>query len=106
MKIKNKRRFVLFINIFIGICFIVISFYCLYCLHIVNKNIQQKQLGLIKQSVDRAIVHCYALEGSYPANLDYLKENYGLILDTKHYIYHYEIFATNIKPTVNILKKG
>ncbi len=58
----------------------------------------------IKQAILRASTHCYALEGSYPPNLDYLEKNYGLILDHKRFSYVYEIFASNIRPEVEVLQ--
>lgn len=57
----------------------------------------------IKQAILRTSAHCYALEGSYPPNLEYLEENYGLILDHKKYSYVYDIFASNIRPEVEVL---
>ncbi len=48
-------------------------------------------------------VACYAQEGSYPADLAYLSENYGLILDTEHYVYFYEIFASNVMPDIQVV---
>lgn len=56
----------------------------------------------IKQAILRAAVHSYALEGSYAPDLAYLEENYGLILDHKKYSYLYEVFASNIRPEVEV----
>jgi len=58
----------------------------------------------IKQAILRASTHCYALEGSYPPNLNYLEKNYGLTLDHKRFSYVYEIFASNIRPEVEVLQ--
>lgn len=70
----------------------------------------RSHLDTVREAVYDALITCYALEGSYPESLDYLAENYGLILDRDRYIYHYSIFASNILPEFdvipNITKKG
>lgn len=53
----------------------------------------------------QAAVQCYALEGSYPQNLEYLKENYGIILDDAHYYYFYDIQGANIAPKIAVIKR-
>lgn len=57
----------------------------------------------IKQAILRTAAHGYALEGSYPPDLKYMEENYGLLLDHKKYSYVYEVFASNIRPEVEVL---
>lgn len=59
----------------------------------------------LEETVMKYAIQCYASEGSYPPNLEYLSEHYGLILDYDHYIYDYEIFASNIMPNITILDK-
>jgi hypothetical protein len=71
-----------------------------------NRSLQRQQLVAVQQSVQNAVTHCYSLEGSYPPDIEYLHKNYGLILDNKHYIYDYSIFASNIPPDVHILRKN
>lgn len=60
----------------------------------------------IKETIISSIAHCYALEGRYPPDLDYLVEHYGLQLDTAGYGYHYDMFATNVFPSVRVFAKG
>lgn len=57
----------------------------------------------IKQAILRTSALGYALEGSYPPDLAYMESNYGLILDHKKYSYVYEVFASNIRPEVEVL---
>ncbi len=72
---------------------------------IMNKN-NGAQPERIKEAIERACVQCYAIEGSYPPNLEYLKNQYGIILDYDRYFYYYEIFASNVMPTVEVYEKG
>lgn len=43
--------------------------------------------------------------GGYPESLDYLSQNYGLILNTEQYYFHYETYGANIFPLVKVIKK-
>lgn len=68
-------------------------------------NSGNKRLSSIEAALKKAAVQCYALEGSFPPDLEYLRQNYGIVLDKKHYYYHYEIFASNIMPEIGVYKK-
>jgi len=63
---------------------------------------QEKQ---IEDVIRRYAVYCYAQEGSYPMDLEYLKQNYGLIINEKQYNYYYEAFASNIMPDIVVTVK-
>ena len=68
-------------------------------------NYDDKKLEEVRDTVISYVAQCYALEGSYPPDLEYLEENYGLQLNEDKYIYHYEMFASNILPDVQIFAK-
>ena len=71
-----------------------------------NQSLEEQRLSSVQTSVKQAVIHCYALEGSYPPNLEYLQQNYGLILDKSRYVYDYRVFASNIAPEVFIFRKS
>lgn len=58
--------------------------------------------GNVQKIVETYAVQCYASEGSYPPDLQYLVDNYGLILDEERFIYEYDIFASNVMPEILI----
>lgn len=62
-----------------------------------EESLQQKE-----EAIRRAAVQAYALEGSYPPDLDYLETHYGLILNREAYFYHYEIIGSNIMPQIGV----
>ena len=70
-----------------------------------DSGLRRQQLAAVQQSVHNAVIHCYSLEGSYPPSLDYLAHNYGLILDSRHYIYDYRVFASNVPPEIHVFRK-
>ena len=72
----------------------------------VSGNSMAEKKRLVEQAVWRATVNCYAIEGIYPPNLEYLEENYGLIIDKGEFIVSYDAFASNIIPTIMVLEKS
>lgn len=59
----------------------------------------------IESIITKYAVQCYAMEGSYPPDLLYLTDNYGLIIDESRYLYSYEIFASNVLPAIKVVAK-
>lgn len=72
-------------------------------LHGVSEIEGKRQL---EQSLYRATVSCYTIEGQYPTDLDYLKQHYGIQIDESRYTVFYEIFADNIMPDITVLSKS
>lgn len=61
---------------------------------------------LVRSAVKNAALTCYAVEGAYPEELDYLRENYGLAYNTEVYVVHYDAFASNIMPDIQVSERG
>ena len=58
---------------------------------------------ILEESVRRSAAACYAAEGMYPPDLDYLQEHYGLQIDRSRYTVFYEIFAENLMPEITVV---
>lgn len=71
----------------------------------VSKTNQEDRSEAIEQVILKASLQCYALEGSYPSTIEYLKENYGIILDEDQYYYFYDIKGANIAPNIRVIKR-
>ena len=65
----------------------------------------EEGLRLAREAIDRAVVSCYSLEGVYPATYEDLKAKSGLAVDEEKYIVIYEIFASNIRPSVTVMER-
>ena len=65
----------------------------------------EKNVSEVRDTVLSYVAQCFALEGAYPPDLDYLAEKYGLQLDTERYIYHYDMYASNILPDVHVFPR-
>ena len=70
-----------------------------------NCSYQDSRTDEIRDTVLSYVAQCYALEGKYPPDLKYLEQNYGLQLNEDKYRYHYEKFASNILPDVQVFAK-
>ncbi len=71
-----------------------------------SRNSRETSRQVALDAIEKAVMQCYALEGAYPPDLDYLEDNYGLILNHNRYIYQYEVIAANIHPIIDIQFPG
>jgi hypothetical protein len=66
---------------------------------------EAEQEAQLMEAVRRAMVTCYATEGQYPPTIQYLEANYALKFDDDRFIVSYDAFASNIMPSVSILRR-
>lgn len=59
----------------------------------------------LEENLRLAAVACYAAEGIYPPDAEYLAEHYGVALDGERYTVFYEIFAENIMPQITVVER-
>ena len=84
---------------------IVILLSALWGMNGLEQNSSGKSLNVLEDAIRRAAVQCYALEGSYPPDLYYLADHYGIILNEDAYFYHYQMVGSNIMPDILVMKK-
>lgn len=86
------------------VLFVALVFVFSYLLTAINEKTGTEREKTLQEAVRKASVQCYAIEGRYPASVDYLEENYGLQIDREHYAVFYEGFASNIMPNITVVK--
>lgn len=64
-----------------------------------------KQKESLETALSRSIAQCYAVEGTYPPDLQYLKDHYGLIYDESEFLVDYDFFGSNLVPDVTVLRR-
>ena len=69
--------------------------------NITNKN-SGRELQIVRDAVKNAALTCYAVEGAYPDDIDYLRDNYGLAYDQDRYHVTYDAFASNQMPEIYV----
>lgn len=81
----------------------VSAFALFYCgiTGLTNSNDEQIFKAL-DTTLSRDIVHCYSVEGRYPASLEYLEKNYGFIYDHSKYSIDYTYNGANKFPSVSL----
>jgi len=60
-------------------------------------------LRILEDSLRRAVVMNYAIEGRYPANIEYIEDHYGIHIDRSKFVVHYRVFASNILPEITVI---
>lgn len=65
----------------------------------------EKQEESLKTALHRSITQCYAVEGTYPPDLDYLTDHYGLTYDKEQFFVDYVSYGGNLFPEVTVLRK-
>lgn len=60
----------------------------------------------VREAVKNAALTCYAVEGVYPENLDYLREHYQLSYNEEKYHVFYEPLASNLMPSIKVAEWG
>ena len=61
---------------------------------------------IVRNAVKNAALTCYAVEGAYPDDLEYLRENYQLAYNEDQYFVTYEAFASNRIPDIWVTERG
>ena len=99
MKINRKDAASILIFIALIICFVLLI------TGITAKN-NGRELQVVRDAVKNAALTCYAVEGVYPENLDYLREHYQLSYNEEKYHVFYEPLASNLMPSIKVAEWG
>jgi len=70
-----------------------------------DRDRARQDIRQLEQALRRSAAACYALEGAYPPNVDYMCEHYGLTYNKNRYIVHYELFASNFMPDIAVMER-
>ena len=76
----------------------------LYLLSSFGSQTTDRQEESLRRALERDIVQCYALEGTYPPSLSYIEEHYGLTYDHSTFYVDYRPIGANLYPDVTILQ--
>ena len=98
---KNKHTFATFL-----ILSAAVTLFCGHSLSVSgSRDLKDEGAAALKSAVTQIALQCYVVEGFYPPSLSYLEENYGLRVNREDYYVVYEIFASNVPPNVQVLKR-
>ena len=98
----NKKPYMTILSV---ICIVAALFLFVKVVDNIGTANDTEQAKILEQALTRSITACYALEGAYPPDIDYLVEHYGLTYDSAEYFIDYQYIGANLRPDVTIIKK-
>ena len=108
---KQKKEHVLLKDLFLPLAsFVLIVALFSFGIQSVSQTAREEQLRFAEQAVRRAAVQCYAVEGRYPASVEYLKKFAPDIIivavDDSRYVIHYQRLGANLLPEIAVFPIG
>ncbi len=101
---RKKRNLSLTSYLPVFLLFLVLGVFIAFSGSFAKTNLSYEK-DLLQKALDRSITQCYALEGTYPSNLEYLEEHYGLTYNKEHFFVSYQYIGGNLRPDVTIIEK-
>ena len=94
---KDVGAILIFVVLIVAFVFLVNN--------ITNKG-DGRELEIVRDAVKNAALTCYAVEGMYPGELQYLRDHYNLSYNEERYIVYYRPLASNLMPSIKVVEKG
>jgi len=71
-----------------------------------EESSRAEAVRILEDSIRRAVVMSYAVEGRYPETITYIEDKYGVHIDRDKYIVHYMVFASNLMPDIMVIERN
>lgn len=98
---RNRKQ-----DILSGVFFVALIVAFVLVVNSITSGGSRQEARLVEDAVRNAALTCYAVEGAYPEDLDYLREKYQLAYNQDHYIVSYDAFASNLMPAISVVERG
>lgn len=85
--------------------FIILIVYFSLTIQNLSDETLDRQEASLESALNRGIVSCYCVEGTYPPSLSYLVDHYGITYDKESFFVDYQAIGSNIYPDVTIIRK-
>ena len=93
-------------NIYLSvIVFLLLIFLFLSAIHSLSSGSLEEQQKNLEQALTQGAVHCYAVEGSYPQNLEQLLSRYNIVYDESRFFIDYQTEGQNMMPDITVIRK-
>ncbi len=103
---KGRRGFPLLKKLHLSLlAFLLLVFIALSGLNDISNRTSDSQRESLERAIERSVSHCYALEGTYPPSLEYIKNHYGLTYDEDRFFVDYRFIGSNMLPDVTIIER-
>lgn len=94
-------KLIKFLPLVLGIAVVIVF---IYGVNFVTASSYSGQLESLENAVSRDVAQCYAVEGTYPPNIDYLYDHYGLTYNEDLFYVDYQYIGSNIYPDITIIQ--
>ena len=89
----------------IGLAAVALSLFLGAVSH-VEQSAGEEGARQLERALRQAAVACYASEGIYPPDVDYMSKHYGVLVDEERFAVFYDNFADNLMPEILVLERG
>ena len=79
---------------------------CIMLIARIDRSDKAAESELVRKAVREAAVTCYAVEGAYPDDVEYLRQYYHLSYNDDLYLVTIESFASNHLPDIYVTERG
>lgn len=101
----NSEAYHIAKKIILGLVAFLVLFFAFFFVRGLSRTVDEDRQELLEQTIRKYAVQCYALEGFYPQELDYLEDNYTLELNRNKYVYHYRFIGSNMMPEIFVFER-
>ena len=102
-----KKEVSVYRNIILTVLLLtVIIFLFVSVLNNTSHQIAGENMKSTEAAIRKALVTCFAVEGFYPSEINYLEKYYGLVIDWNKYDLYYNLYADNLLPYYKLVTKG
>ena len=105
VEMRRKRNGLGVIRGLLTPCIIVAALLCFSsALDSLDSGKDAENLRQLEEALRKGCAACYAVEGAYPPDFEYLEEHYGVQVDGTKYTVYYNMFAQNLMPDIMVLE--
>lgn len=72
----------------------------------IERSQESEETEIVRKAIKDAAITCYAVEGAYPDDIEYLRQYYHLSYDENRYLVTYDAFASNHIPDIYVTERG
>ena len=72
----------------------------------IERSQEPEETEIVRKAIKDAAITCYAVEGAYPDDIEYLRQYYHLSYDENRYLVTYDAFASNHIPDIYVTERG
>jgi hypothetical protein len=67
-----------------------------------ERSSRAEGMRILEESLFRAAVTCYAIEGRFPPSIAHVEKYYGVHVDRSRFVISYDAISPNVMPTITI----